>query len=69
MSKQERIKLLRRHVAEAQTEQTRIQSKLVNSALAPDDPQMATWRLRLAHWERVEREYRARLQRLLQEQD
>ena len=69
MDKQERIKMLRRHVAEAQTEQTAIQNKLANATLAPNDPQMMVWRNRLAYWERIERDYRARLERLLQDRD
>jgi hypothetical protein len=69
MTDRERIELLRRHVAEAQAEQTAIQNKLANATLAPDAPQMMAWRIRLEHWERIERDYRARLERLLQDRD
>ncbi len=67
MSKQDRIRLYQHHITEAQGKQAQIQRQLVNAALAPDDPQMATWRNRLAYWERVEREYRSRLERVLRE--
>jgi len=69
MTDQERIKMLRRHVDEARSEQAKIQAKMANSALALDDPQMVAWRIRLEHWERIERDYRARLERLLQDRD
>ncbi len=69
MSKQERIALFRRHVAEAQTEKAKIQSKMASSTLALDSPEWAALRIRLKHWERMEREYRAKLDRLLQDRE
>ncbi len=69
MSKRERINLFKRHIAEAQTEKAKIQAKMASSTLALDSPEWAALRIRLEHWDRVEREYRARLERLLRERD
>ncbi len=69
MIEPDRIRLYQHHIAEAQAEQAKAQSQLANSVIPPDDPQVMAWRNRLAYWERMEREYRARLERLLRDGD
>ena len=67
MNRDDRIKHYRQRIAEAQTEQAHLQAQIANAHLEMGDAQILAWRNRFAHLERMEREYRARLERALRD--